>query len=328
MEKLVLIDGNSLINRAFYAMPVLTTKNGEYTNAVFGFMNMFFKMLADEKPTHVVVAFDVHAPTFRHEKYADYKGTRKPMPVELRPQIPLLKEVLKLMNICTMERAGIEADDIIGTIAKNTDILTVIITGDKDSFQLVDEQTEVHFTRRGLTDLDIYNISNFKEKTLISPHQVIDLKSLMGDSSDNIPGIAGVGEKTAKSLINEYGSLDGVYEHLDEFKGKLKEKIEQGKNSAYMSYELATINTNCDIDIDLNKMKLNLPFSESVKRKFIDLEFRALSQRNELFGESEEKIEEKEQTVLESAEKKVYTELNLPNELFLAKEICFALTEK
>lgn len=328
MEKLVLIDGNSLINRAFYAMPVLTTKTGEYTNAVFGFINMFFKMLADEKPTHVVVAFDVHAPTFRHEKYAEYKGTRKPMPVELRPQIPLLKEVLKLMNICTMEQAGIEADDIIGTIAKNTDILTVIITGDKDSFQLVDEQTEVHFTRRGLTDLDIYNISNFKEKTLILPRQIIDLKSLMGDSSDNIPGIAGVGEKTAKSLINEYGSLDGVYEHLDELKGKLKEKIEQGKNSAYMSYELATINTNCDIDIDLNKMKVNLPFSESVKRKFIDLEFRALSQRNELFGETtEEKIEE-EQTILETVEKKVYTELNLPDTLFLAEKIYFALTDK
>ena len=165
MEKLVLIDGNSLINRAFYAMPILSTKDGVYTNAVYGFMNMFFKMLSDEQPTFVAVAFDLKAPTFRHKMYSEYKGTRKPMPMELIPQIPLLKEVLCLMGIKTIEQEGIEADDIIGTIAKATDVKTIIITGDKDSFQLVDEQTEVHFTKRGLTDVEVYNHLNFTEKT-------------------------------------------------------------------------------------------------------------------------------------------------------------------
>ena len=326
MEKLVLIDGNSLINRAFYAMPLLTNKKGEYTNAVFGFFNMFFKMLAEEKPTHVVVAFDVHAKTFRHEKYAEYKGTRKPMPEELRLQIPLLKSVLKTMGVCVMEKAGIEADDIIGTIAKKTDILTVIITGDKDSFQLVDEQTEVHFTKRGITDTEVYTHENFKEKTEIEPWQIIDLKALMGDSSDNIPGIAGVGEKTAKNLLKEFGSLNGVYANVNQLKGKLQEKVIEGKQSAYLSYDLATICTDCDIPVNLEDMKLNLPFSNSAKERFIELEFRAISQRDELFGESIEKLVE--QPKEQEYEKIIYTELVSLEDVFNQKVLTVALTEK
>ena len=203
MQKLVLIDGNSLINRAFYATPVLSTKKGVFTNAVYGFLNMFFKMQQDIKPDFVCVAFDLKAPTFRHKAYAEYKGTRKPMPEELRPQIPLLKEVLKAMGVTYIEKEGIEADDIIGTIAKNTEIMTYIYTGDKDSFQLVDHETTVYFTRRGISDIDEYNESNFKEKTGIKPLQIIDLKSLMGDASDNIPGVLGVGEKTALALVQK-----------------------------------------------------------------------------------------------------------------------------
>ena len=221
MEKLVLIDGNSLINRAFYAMPLLTTKNGTYTNAVYGFMNMFIKMIDNIKPTKIAVAFDVHAPTFRHLKYAEYKGTRKPMPEELRPQIPLLKEVLSLMGIKTIEKAGIEADDIIGTLAKNTSYETIIFTGDKDSFQLVDDCTSVHFTRRGITDTDIYTNSNFEEKMGIKPIQIIDLKALMGDASDNIIGVKGIGEKTALTLVQKYGTIENLYTHLSDFNGKL-----------------------------------------------------------------------------------------------------------
>ncbi len=283
MEKLVLIDGNSLINRAFYAMPVLSTKDGTYTNAVYGFMNMFFKMLSEEKPTYVAVAFDLKAPTFRHKMYADYKGTRKPMPEELRPQIPLLKEVLKLMNIKTFELEGSEADDIIGTIAKATRVKTIIITGDKDSFQLVDDETEVHFTRRGITDVEIYNNANFTEKTTLIPSQIIELKALMGDSSDNIPGVSGIGEKTALNLLHEFASIETLYQNTDKLKGKLQEKIILGKESAFLSKTLATINCNCEVDTDLSKMTVSLPFSSAVKEKFIKLEFKSLYNKEEWF---------------------------------------------
>ena len=292
MEKLVLIDGNSLINRAFYAMPVLTTRSGIVTNAVYGFMNMFFKMLDDEKPTHVAVAFDLKAPTFRHKMYSEYKGTRKPMPEELRPQIPLLKDLLRLMNVCVMEKEGSEADDIIGTVAKQTDITTVIFTGDKDAFQLVDEQTEVHFTKRGITDVDILTNKNFTEKTGITPLQVIELKALMGDHSDNIPGIAGVGEKTALNLVQTYGNIDNLYNNVDQLKGKLQEKVINGKDMAYLSKTLATIDTNCGVDVSLENKVLTFPFSTELKKKFIELEFKTLFKRDDLFEQNKEQESE------------------------------------
>ena len=222
MNKLVLIDGNSLINRAFYATPPLSAKDGTPTNAVYAFVNMLVRIIGDIKPRYMLVAFDRKEPTFRHEMYADYKGTRKPMPEDLRPQIDLMKKVLDTMGISRYEQAGIEADDIIGSMAKRYKGDTIIITGDKDSFQLVDETTSVYFTRRGITETEIYSNENFKEKTGIEPIQIIDLKSMMGDSSDNIPGIAGVGEKTALSLVEKYGSLENLYSHIDELSGKLK----------------------------------------------------------------------------------------------------------
>ena len=283
MEKLVLIDGNSLINRAFYATPLLSTKGGVYTNAVYGFINMFLKILGEVKPSYVTVAFDVHAPTFRHEMYGDYKGTRKPMPEELRPQIPLLKEILSLMKVNIVEKAGIEADDVIGTIAKHTDVETYIYTGDKDSFQLVDEQTRVCFTKRGITDLEVYAFDNFTEKTDLIPSQIIDLKSLMGDSSDNIPGVKGVGEKTAKSLLSTYKTLEGVYQNIDEIKGSLKDKLIENKETAFLSKTLATINVDCDIDVDLQKMKIHTPFSQDLRKKFIELELKNLYSKSEIF---------------------------------------------
>ena len=289
MQKLVLIDGNSLINRAFYAMPVLTTKDGRFTNGVYGFLTMLFKTLSEIKPDYAAVAFDLKAPTFRHKLYDGYKATRHPMPDELRPQIPLLKEILKTMGIRVVEKEGYEADDIIGTLAKKTKIPTVIITGDRDSFQLVDETTEVHFTRRGITDVDVLNFDNFSEKTELSPAQIIDLKSLMGDASDNIPGVAGVGEKTAKALLKDYGSLDGVYENLDKIGGKLREKLVDGKQSAYLSYKLATIDVDCDVDCDLAAMVVPKTFSSEVKAKFVALELKSLYTRKELFEETSAK---------------------------------------
>lgn len=291
MEKLVLIDGNSLINRAFYAMPVLTTKTGRFTNAVYGFMNMFFKMLGEIKPTYVAVAFDLKAPTFRHKIYADYKGTRKPMPEELRPQIPLLKDVLRLMGVAVIEKEGCEADDIIGTIAKHTKIQTVIFTGDKDAFQLVDDETEVHFTKRGITDVEILNSYNFADKMGIKPEQIIDLKALMGDSSDNIPGVKGIGEKTALTLLQTYGSVDNLYQNAEQLNGKLKEKILEGKESAQLSKTLATIDVDCGVDTDVSKMKISAPFSQEVRQKFIELEFKSLYKKKELFITESDKKE-------------------------------------
>ncbi len=287
MEKLVLIDGNSLINRAFYAMPLMTTKNGIYTNAVYGFMNMLFKILGEVKPDYLAVAFDVKAPTFRHEFYTEYKGTRKPMAEELRPQLPLLKKILQAMNVCTVEKAGLEADDIIGTIAKSTNVETIIYTGDRDSFQLVDKTTSVYFTKRGITDTDVLNNDNFFEKTELLPYQIIEFKALMGDPSDNIPGVSGIGQKTALSLISKYKDIDNLYKNVNELSGKLKEKIESGKDSAYMSKYLATIKTDCDILTDLTKMVVPKTFSNEVKQIFIDLEFRSFYVKDDIFDKNE-----------------------------------------
>ena len=277
MEKLVLIDGNSLINRAFYAMPLLMTKDGIPTNAVHGFMNMLFKMLAEEKPTYLAVAFDLKAPTFRHKKYAEYKGTRKPMPEELRPQIPLLKEVLKKMKIAALELEGYEADDIIGTLAKRSDIKTLIYTGDRDAFQLVDDKISVCFTKKGISELDVYEEDNFTEKTELSPYQIIELKALMGDSSDNIPGVAGIGEKTAKTLLKEYKTVDNLYQNVGKLSGKLKEKIESGKESCYLSKDLATIDINVPINVDNDEMKVNIPFPAEAKEFLLSLELKKVA---------------------------------------------------
>ncbi len=287
MEKLVLIDGNSLINRAFYAMPVLMTKKGVPVNAVYGFMNMFFKMLSDVKPKYVAVAFDLKAPTFRHKMYDEYKGTRKPMPDDLRPQIPLLKEVLNVMNIATFEKEGFEADDIIGTIAKHTDVMTYIYTGDKDSFQLVDEQTSVCFTKRGISDIEEYTLENFEDKAGYKPYQVIEMKALMGDSSDNIPGVAGVGQKTALDLITTYKDIDNLYANKEQLKGKLLEKITLGEDMARLSKKLATIDTDCGVDTDLNKMLVPDKFPLLAREKFIELEFKTLALKKELFEDGE-----------------------------------------
>ncbi len=309
MNKLVLIDGNSVINRAFYATPPLTDSKGQPTNAVYGFINMLIKIIGDIEPKYLVVAFDRKEPTFRHKMYTEYKGTRKPMPEDLRPQIPLLKEVLKVMGITIFDKAGFEADDIIGTLSKKYQGETIIITGDRDSFQLVDETTSVYFTKRGITDIDVLNIENFKEKTGITPDQVIHLKGCMGDSSDNIPGILGVGEKTAHNLIETYKTLEGVYENLKDFKGKLLEKIESSKEIAFLSKELATINTSVEIPINIEETSFPFPFLEPTKRIFTELEFRGFLRRKDLFASSEE-VEVKEIQIKEIKSESQFNSLN------------------
>ena len=276
MEKLVLIDGNSLLNRAYYATPVFTTKNGLPTNAVFGFIKLMLKIISDKKPSYFAVAFDLHAPTFRHKMYTDYKAGRKPMPEELAVQMPILKEVLKAMNVKILEKEGFEADDLLGTVAKKFSTKTYIYTGDRDSYQLVDETTNVCFTRKGVSDILELDNENFYSELQLTPSQIIDLKALMGDKSDNIPGVAGVGEKSAMSLLSLYQDLDGVYAHLDEISGALHTKLENGKENAYFSKELATINIDVPLDLTLGECVLKMPFSFALKEKFAELEFKSL----------------------------------------------------
>ena len=296
MEKLVLIDGNSLLNRAFYATPVFTTKDGLPTNAVFGFVKLLLKIVSDKKPTHIVVAFDVHAPTFRHELYDSYKAGRKPMPEDLSKQFPVLKDVLSAMNVCMCEKAGYEADDIIGTLAKRFSLQTYIYTGDRDAYQLVDESTNVCFTRKGVSDLLELSAENFHDEIGITPAQVIELKALMGDKSDNIPGVAGVGEKSAYTLLEKYGDLDGIYAHIDEITGAMNKKLSEGKQDAYFSKELATINIHSPIELTLSECVFKMPFSYKVKERFTALEFKSLLSQN-IFEEATEETNDTNKTI-------------------------------
>lgn len=286
MEKLVLIDGNSLLNRAYYATPLFTTKSGTPTNGIFGFIKLLLKIISDKKPSYMAVAFDLRAPTFRHKMYDGYKAGRKPMPEDLAVQMPMLKELLRLMRINIVEQEGYEADDVIGTLAKRFPVQTYIYTGDRDSYQLVDKTTAVCYTKRGVTDLLELTEENFVAEIGLTPSQIIDLKALMGDKSDNIPGVAGVGEKSATALLTEYFDLDGVYEHLSEIKGALNKKLLENKEAAYFSKQLATIDTNAPIETTLEDCVLKMPFSRSVREKFAEFEFKSL-QTLSIFDENE-----------------------------------------
>ena len=255
--KLLILDGNSVINRAYFGVKPLTTRDGLYTHAIYGFLNILERMEKEEQPEAVCVAFDLHGPTFRHEKYDGYKANRHGMPEELAMQMPVMKEVLKAMNIPIYECQGWEADDIIGTVGKicgNHEWECVIVTGDRDSLQLIDDHVNVKLviSRPGQTTATLYTKEVFREEYGFEPKKMVDLKALMGDSSDNIPGVAGVGPKTATELLVKYGSLDGVYENLDDpaIRPKLREKLEQGKENAYLSYDLATIRLTAPIDFE------------------------------------------------------------------------------
>lgn len=277
MDKLILIDGNSLLNRAYYAMAVFSTKDGLPTNGIFGFVKLLFKILEDEKPRYLVVTFDVHEPTFRHKMYADYKATRKPMPEGLVVQVPVLKELLTAMGIRILEKAGYEADDLIGTLSRAfPETETLIYTGDRDSYQLIDEHTSVCMTRRGVSDVDRLTQDNFYIKEGITPAQVIDLKALMGDASDNIPGVKGIGPKGALSLLQQYQTLDGVYAHLEDISASVQRKLCENRENAYLSRTLATIDTHVPIELSLEECELHLPFPEKAREAFAKLEFRSL----------------------------------------------------
>lgn len=255
-NKLVIIDGSSLLYRAFYALPPLS-KNGVYTNAVFGFLRMLLSIYRTLDPEYMAVSFDKSRETFRTKMYSEYKATRKPAPDELVPQFALIKEVLRVMGVAVYEPEGYEGDDVLGTLSRRYgDSLPVyIVTGDRDALQLSDEHVTVLLTRKGISQMDAMTPEAVMEKYQITPSQVIDMKALMGDASDNIPGVRGVGEKTALKLITRYKTLDGIYDHLDEIKGALHKKLEADKEAAYLSYDLATIRRDIPLESTLDEMK-------------------------------------------------------------------------
>jgi len=279
-RKLFLIDGNSLLNRAYYALPPLTTVRGVPTNAVYGFVTMLHRLLDDYHPDKIYVAFDVSGPTFRHEAYGAYKANRKGMPDDLRPQVGLVKEVLDAWGIERLELPGYEADDIIGTTAKKGEAegyRVYIVTGDRDALQLVSEHTTVLLTKRGIKELDVVDPDALRERYQISPRQVIDLKGLMGDSSDNIPGVPGIGEKTALKLLQKYGSIEGIYENLGQEQGKLKEQLAAHKDLAFLSRRLATID--CQITIEVDFTSRPCADVQTLFALLDELEFKSLVER-------------------------------------------------
>lgn len=289
--RLLVIDGNSIANRAFYGIRLLSTKDGRYTNAIVGFLNILQKLLEMSKADRVAVAFDVHAPTFRHEMYDDYKAGRKGMPEELRQQMPVLKNVLELMGYNLVEKAGFEADDILGTLARaavEDGGECFLATGDRDSLQLVDEKVTVLLaaTKAGSPQTTVYTPDVISETYGMPPKRLIDLKALMGDSSDNIPGVPGVGEKSALELLHTYTSLDDIYAHLDAttIRDSLRKKLQDGKASAYMSYTLGTIRTDAPIDTDMRRYEIRPMQREALASLLTELELFKWIEKLDLYG--------------------------------------------
>ena len=280
MKKLVLIDGHSILNRAFYGLPDLSNAEGLHTNAIYGFLNIMFKILEEEKPEYLAVAFDVHAPTFRHQMYDAYKGTRKPMPEELREQVPVMKEVLKAMHVVIVEQAGLEADDILGTLAKKAErdgMAVSLVSGDRDLLQIASDRIKIRIpkTKRTGTEIEDYYAADVQAAYQMTPEQFIDLKALMGDTADNIPGVPKVGEKTATGLIVEYGSLDNLYAHVDEVsKNAIRTSLIENKELAYLSKTLATIKVDCDLAFDYEAAKAEGYYTPEAYVLFKKLEFK------------------------------------------------------
>ncbi len=281
-EKIVLIDGHSILNRAFYGVPDLTNAEGLHTNAIFGFLNILFKVLDEERPQYLTVTFDVHAPTFRHEMYAEYKGTRKPMAEELRQQVPVIKEVLQAMDVAIIEKAGLEADDLLGTISRSCEergMDVAIISGDRDTLQLATEHVKIRIpkTKQGRTEVEDYLAADVKEKLGVTPAEFIDVKALMGDSSDNIPGVPGVGEKTATKIIQEYGSIENAHEHAAEIKPpRASKNLQEFWEQAKLSKVLATIDVHAEIDFDLEKSRHGNMYTKEAHDYFQRLQFKNL----------------------------------------------------
>lgn len=302
MKKLVLIDGNALIHRGFHALPPLKTSKGELINAVYGFTTVLLNILSKEKPEYIAVAFDKKGPTFRHKAFPDYKATRVKAPDELYMQIPRVKEVVKAFEIPIFETAGFEADDVLGTLAsqaeKKKNVKALIVTGDLDVLQLVSAKTNVLATVQGFANVKVYDRKAVKERYGLSPDQIVDFKALRGDASDNIPGVSGIGQKTATSLLQKFGTLKNIYKNLGKIKGKVEEKLEYGKENAFLSQKLAEIVTKVPVKLSLQKCEAHDFDHEKVKKLFIELEFfRFIKRVEEWIGEKEGKSEVEQPTL-------------------------------
>ena len=284
-SKIVLIDGHSILNRAFYGLPDLTNAEGLHTNAIYGFLTIMFKLLEEENPEYLTVAFDVHAPTFRHKMYAEYKGTRKPMADELRQQVPVIKEVLHAMGVKTIECAGLEADDLIGTLSnrcENEGMEVTVISGDRDLLQLATEHVKIRIpkTKQGKTEIEDYYAKDVEERYQVTPKEFIDLKALMGDTADNIPGVPSIGEKTATKIITQYHSIEEAHEHVDELKPpRASRALSEHWDLAVLSKKLATINVKADFPYELFEAKLGNLYTEEAYIFFQKLEFKNLLSR-------------------------------------------------
>ena len=296
-QKIVLIDGHSILNRAFYGLPNLTNAKGVHTNAIYGFLNILFKTIEEEKADYLAVAFDLKAPTFRHEMYKEYKGTRKPAPEEFREQVPIIKEVLKSMGVYIVQQEGYEADDLLGTMAKSSaarELSVTVLSGDRDLLQLASDNIKIRIpkTKAGKTTIENYYADDVVEKYQVTPVQIIELKALMGDSSDNIPGIPGVGEKTATKIISEYGSIENAYKHVDAIKpNKAQESLRENYGKAQLSKELATICVKVPMEMDFDAAKLGDLYTKEAYEQFKELGFKNLLARFE-GNRSEPEIEQ------------------------------------
>ncbi|HWJ80239.1 MAG TPA: DNA polymerase I [Niallia sp.] len=314
-KKLILIDGNSIAYRAFFALPLLNNDKGVHTNAVYGFTMMLMKILEDEKPTHVLVAFDAGKTTFRHKTFSEYKGGRQKTPPELSEQFPYIRELLNSYGIFHYELENYEADDIIGTLSlqgEKEDFEVIVISGDKDLTQLSSDHTTVYITRKGITDIESYTPEHIKEKYGLTPDRIIDMKGLMGDSSDNIPGVPGVGEKTAIKLLKEFDSLENLLTSIDQVSGKkLKEKLEEYKDQAIMSKELATITREAPLTITLENAKFPGMQTEKLKEIFKELGFHSLLDKMGVSPEEENiELEEIKYTSVEEVTPEIFANYN------------------
>ena len=292
MEKFVIIDGNSLINRAFYGLPPLKSLSGKQCGAVYGFVNMMISVITQEKPKYLVCVFDAGKHTFRHDMYAEYKGTREGMPEDLHEQLLTLKELLKAMGIEILEIPEIEADDIIGSLTRKFNEEFMLISGDKDLLQLIDDHVTVWLTQKGISSVLKVDRKVLKEEFNIEPYQVIELKAIMGDASDNIPGVSGIGKVGAHKLIEEYGDLDNVYKNLENIKGSTRTKLENDKDMAYLSKKLATIKLDVSLDVKIEDCEYTLPFSEEAVEIMTELGFKSILNRKEYFTKPVERAPE------------------------------------
>ncbi|MDD4334369.1 MAG: 5'-3' exonuclease H3TH domain-containing protein, partial [Desulfotomaculaceae bacterium] len=314
MPDLIIIDGNSLVHRAFHAIPPLSTSQGLVTNAVYGFTNMLMKLIKDESPARIVVAFDKGKVTFRHADFADYKANRPATPEDLRPQFPLLKDLLKAMRVKTFEAEGYEADDLIGAIAEKAEqsgLKSIIITGDRDAFQLVSPLTKVRMTKKGISKLDEYDEGKVWDRYAITPRQYTDFRGLTGDSSDNVPGIPGIGEKTASRLLKEYGTLEEILTHAEELTGRTAGLVSAFKDQAVLSKKLVTINRDVPVEIDLEECRLKKPDYHDLLQMLKKLEFKSMIKS--MYRDSSKDAAEKDGRLKGQAQKKAKQVLPEPD---------------